>query len=887
MATLRIDQFIGTHQESWAALESLLRRVRGGNMRALSAEELERLTALYRHAAADLAVARRDYPRDAVTAYLNRLVAQAHPVIYFSEAFSLHRLLHFLTTTFPRLFRDTWGYTLAAFLLFLIPAVACFLVVLLVDERAAIYLLGPEQAYGVIDYFKRGEIWTKIPLPVRPAESAAIMTNNIRVIFIALAGGMLFGTLTIFILVSNGIMLGTIAALAFRYNMQTALFSFIAGHGFIELSVIFLAGGVGLMMGNALLRPGQYSRVESLSLVAGKAIRLVIGGALLLVVAGTIEGFFSPAYSLPPIVHYLVGLVSAVLLYSYWLLAGRAQPATAPKRLYRRTRKGDGPPMRRLPTPIVIACCALLLVSGSYLPTRAAPASTGARYFAQTGHSLVGNFLSYWQANGGLDRFGYPISEVIHDPGLDLDVQYVERGRLELHPEADGAVMLGRIGAELVAAEHCAFPNPSDTVGAFFPQTGQRVPLVFFDYWQTRGGLASYGYPISPAYTTSEGLVVQWFERARFELHPENAGTNYNVLLTPLGHDLLARRDALLPYLRVAGDKLVFGPDDQPTMLKGVNYSPRDHPWRLWREWDEPTMRHDFALMQQLGSNTMRVFVTFDDWQHGYYTPERRERLLQIAAAHGIRPIISLFDSYLKYPNPGWDNWPTDDSSPQAQLERDYLSAVVGPLALDPRVLAWDICNEVDYVIPYTEWVWDAHAANRLVWLRRIAAAVRRLDRAHPLTVGLTTHYGLNQPVPAWQGVGAIVDYISFHYYEHNYYDRDLDSLLTEMRGYTSLPIVVEEIGHPSGGSDLPHASEEQQRAFFATMTAQANHSAGALAWTLVDWPTLSGSEAHFGLYRADYTAKPAAAAFRDALKVDPFPITNPSPDVPSFCAQP
>lgn len=323
MAILRIDQFISSRQANWAELESLLRRVRGGNMRSLAAAELERLSQLYRHASADLALARRDYPRDAVTAYLNRLVASAHPVIYYREALSLRRLTRFLTTTFPHLYREVWPYTLTAFLLFIIPALVCFLVIVLVDERAAITLLGPEQAYGVIDNFKRGEIWTKIPLPVRAAASAEIMTNNIRVIFFSLAGGMLFGSLTVYLLVFNGINLGTIIGLAWNYNMLEPLMSFISGHGFIELSVIFLAGGVGLMLGDALLRPGAHSRIESLSLVAGEAIRLIGGGAMLLVVAGLIEGFFSPAYGIPPLFHYLFGLLTAVLLYAYWLLSGR------------------------------------------------------------------------------------------------------------------------------------------------------------------------------------------------------------------------------------------------------------------------------------------------------------------------------------------------------------------------------------------------------------------------------------------------------------------------------------------------------------------------------------------------------------------------------------
>jgi hypothetical protein len=565
------------------------------------------------------------------------------------------------------------------------------------------------------------------------------------------------------------------------------------------------------------------------------------------------------------------------MIASYWLSIYLS--------LIREISKGNPSMSKRHSNLTLLLTLTVLLLTPA--TSRADDGSPGMYFF--TGYKLSEPFLSYWQNNGGLDRFGYPISDVIHDPASGLDVQYVERGRLELHhTDSSDMVMLGRIGADVIEAEHCSFPPAAADEGNYFAETGYRVPPIFFDYWQNRGGLASYGYPLSPAYTDSSGMLVQWFERARFELHPENAGTPYNVLLAPLGRDLLARRDALMPYLRVSGDKLVFGSDDTVVQLKGVNYSPSQHPWKLWQAWDEPTVQRDFALMHDLGSNTVRVFVTIGDWQNGYFTPARMEGLLQIASGYGIRPIISLFDSYLKYPTPGWDNWPTDDSDPRTATEYAYLDAVVKPYALDTRIAAWDICNEVDYVIPYTEWVWKDHAANRLAWLRRIAAYVRTLDRAHPLTVGLTTHYGLNQPVAAADGVGGIVDYVSFHYYEHNYYDRDLTSLLDEMRGYNDKPVVVEEIGHPSGGTDLPHASEPEQQAFYAKMLPQAAQgSAGALAWSLLDWPSLSGSEANFGLYRADYSPKPAAATFRDAMQVATFPNTNPSAGVPLFCAIP
>lgn len=327
MPAQRVDQFIGGKQERWGELERLLHAVQGGNLRALSADELERLNQLYRQATADLALANRDYPRDPVAAYLNRLVAQAHAVVYYREGFDWQRIVRFIITGFPRLYRATFIYTLLSFFLFAVPAVIAFCLTAFVSEESAVTMLGADSAYQVIEYFRRGDIWTRIPLEVRPEAAAQIMTNNIRVIFIALAGGMTFGLLTLYVAIFNGISLGAICGLAFKYGMLTDLLSFVSGHGVIELSVIFLGGGVGLMMGDALLRPGQRSRSESLSLVAPQAGRLVVGGALLLVIAGLIEGFFSPAYSIPPLYHYLFGAFTGVVLYLYLGLAGRERKA--------------------------------------------------------------------------------------------------------------------------------------------------------------------------------------------------------------------------------------------------------------------------------------------------------------------------------------------------------------------------------------------------------------------------------------------------------------------------------------------------------------------------------------------------------------------------------
>src|SRR6476646_11294314 len=88
----------------------------------------------------------------------------------------------------------------------------------------------------------------------------------------------------------------------------------------------------------------------------------------------------------------------------------------------------------------------------------------------------------------------------------------------------------------------------ADDTSQFFPETNHTVTGKFLEYWRGNGGLAAYGYPITDAKNevdpeTGKTFLTQWFERNRFELHPENAGTKYEVLLGLLGKDL--NRDEL------------------------------------------------------------------------------------------------------------------------------------------------------------------------------------------------------------------------------------------------------------------------------------------------------------------------------------------------------
>jgi uncharacterized membrane protein SpoIIM required for sporulation len=289
-------------------------------LRALSEAELAQVGDLYRQVTSDLAVARRDYPRHQVVTYLNQLTGRAHGVVYRGEPLELRRIWRFFTSTFPRLYRETGRYTLIATLLFVVPALFGFFITW--NEPDAAYTLLPAGQQALIPLIERGEMWTDIPAEVRSVASSLIMTNNIQVAFLAFAGGVLAGLLTIYVMVFNGLSIGTIAGLCQAYGLSVPLWSFVLPHGVIELSVIFLAGGSGLMMGHALVSPGLLRRRDALVAAARKAVRLVFGCVPLLVIAGTIEGFVSPS-ALPFWAKVSIGVLTGVLLYGYLLVAGR------------------------------------------------------------------------------------------------------------------------------------------------------------------------------------------------------------------------------------------------------------------------------------------------------------------------------------------------------------------------------------------------------------------------------------------------------------------------------------------------------------------------------------------------------------------------------------
>lgn len=167
--------------------------------------------------------------------------------------------------------------------------------------------------------------------------------------------------------------------------------------------------------------------------------------------------------------------------------------------------------------------------------------------FVETGRCVYGVFLAYWQANGGLPLNGYPLSEPFAERlenGKVYLVQYFERVRLEYHSEvpAPYTVQLGQFGRRIHPADPPVTPRPGER---YFAETGHNVPEDFYAYWAANGGLPQFGFPLTEVITETledgKTYQVQYFERARFERHPENPAP-YDILLGQFGRRILAGR---------------------------------------------------------------------------------------------------------------------------------------------------------------------------------------------------------------------------------------------------------------------------------------------------------------------------------------------------------
>jgi hypothetical protein len=560
-------------------------------------------------------------------------------------------------------------------------------------------------------------------------------------------------------------------------------------------------------------------------------------------------------------------------------------------------------------TLLVVATGGLTQLS---VPVRADP---GADYFVETGFWVDSRFADFWWANGGAQTFGYPITRVFYEDGLHR--QYFERAVFEHHENnpAPYDVLLLRLGAQRTLGRGNEAPfqwQPDNGSGRYFAETGHNLAPPFLNYWEARGGVQAFGYPISEMFVESspdDGVQrqVQYFERARMEFHEELAGGEFEIQLGRLGAEELASHQvppaAVQPQANAEADRdePVIGPTallpDRP-LACGFNFAP-------WLDSGNDFTNQVFLDIPRYSAcNWVRVQFTWSDLQP---TPDQvleerikpYDRLIEIASERGIRLLINV-----SHP-PGW----AKPSDPSQIADPGAFAALMGWLAqrYAGRVAAWQLWNEPNLVAETNGRI-DPRGYYDLV--KAAAPAVKSADpEARVVTAGLAPNSLMDEQLAmdddwylesllSYDG-GAIiglVDVFSFHAYgagndPDHYFPSNLDDnpgwvdapefyfrhleeehRVLEAHGAGDKPVWITEFGWPVGG-DQPVFGYGA----WVTEDLQAQYVSRALEIARTEWEWVelvfvwhlnaapyggpSSPFAGFSLTRADHSRRPALDA--------------------------
>jgi uncharacterized membrane protein SpoIIM required for sporulation/uncharacterized RDD family membrane protein YckC len=296
------DRLVARKSARWDEFQTLAQRVARDGLDALSADELPNFAARYREISADLARAR---------------TYGAEPV-YREERQTWRRIWVFLARECPAAIIGARRYVALATLVFLLPAVGGF--ALLRERPSLAPMVLPdvllERAEAGAAREARGSGYVEDTGGTRPLMASMIITNNIRVAFMCFAGGIVLGVGSLLLLALNGLSIGAASGHFANAGLLGYLWTFVIGHGLLELFAIWVAGAAGFMLGKALILPGDLPRRDAVVLAGRAAMRLLGAVVVFLLVAGAIEGFVS-AGSWPLPARLAVSAGSLVFLALY------------------------------------------------------------------------------------------------------------------------------------------------------------------------------------------------------------------------------------------------------------------------------------------------------------------------------------------------------------------------------------------------------------------------------------------------------------------------------------------------------------------------------------------------------------------------------------------
>ncbi len=279
----------------------------------------QKLAGLFIEVTDDLSYARTHYPASKTTQYLNGLAARVHQEIYKNKKESRGRFLSFWKTEVPLTMAKYRKQLYLSFFLFAIFTLLGF-VSEIYDENFARLILGDNYVDATIERIKKGN-----PLGIYGEDDQTSMflhitINNIFVSFRVFVLGLLFSFGTAYQLFTNGIMLGAFQGFFFKYHLFLKSLLVIWIHGTFEISAIIIAGAAGFVLGNSILYPGTYKRMESLKIGARNSLKIIIGIVPVFIAAGFLESFVTRYTKMPVWLSLFIILGSLIFIVGYFVM---------------------------------------------------------------------------------------------------------------------------------------------------------------------------------------------------------------------------------------------------------------------------------------------------------------------------------------------------------------------------------------------------------------------------------------------------------------------------------------------------------------------------------------------------------------------------------------
>ncbi len=308
---MREAAFVKTHKERWQLFENVL-----ANKQQISPDKL---SDLYIEITDDLSYAKTFYPKSNTAQYLNSIASSAHQKIYKTKKEGKNRIATFFKTEFPLEFYKYHKQLLIAFLVF-----AFFTIVgafsASEDGDFIRLILGDTYVNMTLENIENGD-----PMAVYKQEGQthmflAITINNIKVAMYAFILGILFSVGTLYIMMQNGIMLGSFLYLFYEKGLLWESSRTIWIHGTIEISVIIIAGCAGLVLGNGLLFPKTYSRLESFKKSIKAGLKIMVSTIPFFIVAGFLEGFVTRHTEMPDWLAIFIIIISIASILFYYVI---------------------------------------------------------------------------------------------------------------------------------------------------------------------------------------------------------------------------------------------------------------------------------------------------------------------------------------------------------------------------------------------------------------------------------------------------------------------------------------------------------------------------------------------------------------------------------------